>query len=213
MKLPKSLKVKETTSLYSNKFCYKVVIVTPFASFFRRSDAGDLKLKLLKLDRSKLPSFIKIKSPEDISYAVKICEVIEEASCDHNIRIESPYLNFYCSDSLTVELLVNVDPSQIKYITIPFNTSPTLSENTVIVKKLDFDYKVTMGRTRKDHCDFLDWALKSDKIKLTKKIKKDLTRSNSWGGGYFYVKGEKTLTMVRMFLGSNIAKTETVLKG
>lgn len=213
MRLPKSLKVKETTSLYSNKYRYKVVIVTPVACFFRRSDIKEIKANLTDLDIKRIPSYLKIKSPNDVSYALKICEILENHTLDYNLRIESPYLNFYSSDSTVVETLVNLDPDQIKYITIPFKTSPTLSANTIIVKKLDFDFKVTMGRTRKDHTDFLEWASKNDKIKLTKKIQKDLKRNNAWGGSYFYVKGEKTLTMVRMFLGSNIAKTETVLKG
>lgn len=210
MRLPKSLQIKETVSLYAKKYQYKVVLVTPVAYIFR---GNDLEFAAKCIESRHFPSWTKIKSEEDIEYSAKVLEVLKSLNNDYTIRVENPRLNFYSNDPLAVETLVNLDESNIKYITIPYKSSPKLNSDSVIVKKLDYDYKITIGRTRRDHSSFLAWADGNEKIKLTKKCERELKRSQSWGGFYFYVRGEKTLTMVRMFLGSDIAKTETVLKG
>jgi hypothetical protein len=48
---------------------------------------------------------------------------------------------------------------------------------------------------------------------MPKRAKRDLSRNSNTGGGFFYVKDEKVLTMVKMFLGRTITKVETVVQG
>jgi hypothetical protein len=69
-----------------------------------------------------------------------------------------------------------------------------------------------VGRTRKSFPDFLTWASKINKVRLTKRTKNELAKEKSWGGYYFYVKDEKTLTMVKIFLGNHIQTVEKVIK-
>ena len=131
---------------------------------------------------------------------------------DYTIRIEHPWINFYTNDTKHVELLTALNPGQIKYVCIPNKANPSLQPRSVIVKTLDFGFKIHMGTTRQDYINFVNWSKNNSKIRLTRKSERDLSKAKSWGGSYFYVKDEKTLTMVKVFLGSDINRIEAVLK-
>lgn len=210
MKLPKSVRIKETISLFMDKYQYKVVLVSPAASWFRGGDIEEVRKSVASASSSNV-LWVRKLVPAEIKKALGIATVIEKMT-DYTIRVESPYINFYTNSSKDVETLANLDDQQVKYITMPSKNNPALCSGQIIVKNLDYDFKVTMGRTRKDYSTFVAWCENNDKIRITSKCKRDLSRSSSWGGGYFYVKGEKTLTMVRMFLGSEIGKIESVIK-
>jgi hypothetical protein len=87
-----------------------------------------------------------------------------------------------------------------------------LDEKKIIVKNLDFEFRVTIGKTTQDYINFLNWCDNKDKIKLPNRAKEQLAKKRSWGGYYFYVKDEKTLTMVKMFVGSCIQAVERCVK-
>lgn len=212
MKLPKSVKVKDTVSLFMNKYSYKVVLVCPAASWFRGNDLDLVTLRLDEVKKNgKMPPWLKIKSPDDLKNCFDVCKALKGFS-DYQIRIEHPLINFYTNNESSVEKLSALDPDRVKYVSRPNKSNPTLTEGTVIVKNLDFDFKIYLGRTRKSHLEFVEWAKNNKKIRLTKRVIEDLSRSSSWGGGYFYVKGESNLTMVKMFVGTEISKIEAVIK-
>jgi hypothetical protein len=213
VKLAKSIRIKETTSLFMNKYQYKVVLVCSAATWFRGNDLDNVHEKLSALDNpgTKPPSWFNPKTKDEIDFSWGLHNMLATLS-DYTLRIEHPIINVYTNTSLNVEKLAGINPVFVKYLSIPNKSSPTLGTDVVIVKNLDFDYKVTVGRTRKEHQAFVTWAENNSNIRITNKCKKDLTRQASWGGGYFYVKGDKTLTMVRMFLGGEIGRIETVVK-
>lgn len=213
MKLHKSVRIKDTVSLFMNAYQYKVVLVCAGANWFRGNDLDFVASKLQDLDSNNLtnPPWLKFKNDGDKEYCVDVFNAFKTLT-DYEIRVEHPIINFYTNNKSHVELLTALDPERIKYICIPNKQNPSLEENTVIVKKLDYDYKVHIGRTRRSHADFISWANGSDKIRLTPRVTRDLNHTHSWGGGYFYVKGDKVLTMVKMFVGSEINKIERVIK-
>jgi hypothetical protein len=208
MKLPKSVLIKETVSLFANKYKYKIVLVCPIAGWFR---GNKLDYVLEKLNEGHFPSWVKIKTKEDLEYCFKLRDLMSTLG-DYELRIESPRINLYTNDSTTIEKLASLDDQRVKFICLPNRTSPVLEKDNVIVKTLDYKYKIHIGATRQDYQSFLNWSDGNDKLRLTKRIKKDLGKGFSWGGGYFYVKDDKTLTMVRMFLGNVISRIETVIK-
>lgn len=212
MKLPKSISIKDTVSLFSNKYKYKVVIICPVANWYRGNQLDNVRDRLVKLSlvNNSLP-WIKIKSQEELDFCHKLYKTIAKLS-DYDIRVEQPFINFYTNIESNVETLANLNPEKIKYISLPNKQNPALADNTILVKRLNFDYKVHIGRTRRDNSNFVTWATDNDKIRLTKRAKKDLSRQSSWGGSYFYVRGEKTLTMVKLFLPNEISKIENVIK-
>ena len=195
-----------------NKYKYKIVLVCPVASWFRGNDLAFVASKLIDLaDPEQHPVWLKIKTPKDLEYCKTLHNVMFKLS-DYELRIEHPLINVYTNVSVNLEKLAVIDPDRVKYISVPNNANPELTNNTVIVKKLDFDYKIFLGKTKQNHINFVEWSKNNKKIKLTPTAKRSLSRNSSWGGSYFYVKGDQTLTMVRMFVGGSIAKIESVIK-
>lgn len=196
-----------------NKYKYKIVLVCPVANWFRGNDLDNVLLKLdeLAYNKTTAPAWIRIKDPKDEEYCRNLHNSMRSLT-DYELRVEHPLINIYTNSTDHLENLSVIDPSRVKYISIPNKNHPSLVSNSVIVKKLDFDYKIHMGRTRQEYINFLQWAKNNKKIRLSKKLIRDLSKSSSWGGSYFYVKGESNLTIVRVFLGSDIAKIESVIK-
>lgn len=212
MKIPQSVKVKDTVSLYLNKYQYKIVLIYPAANWFRENDLDTISAKLNNVRKGgRMPPWLKFKNVDDQQYCIDVCKILKDYT-DYSVRVEQPLLNIYTNDQSQIEHLAKIDADRIKYICIPNKNHPSLKENTVIVKKLDYDFKVFVGRTRKSYPEFLGWCSKNKNIRLTSRLKSDLSRSNSYGGGYFYVRGENTLTMVKMFVGSEISKIEHIIK-
>ena len=69
-----------------------------------------------------------------------------------------------------------------------------------------------MGSAKQNLSSFVNWSKNNPKVRLPKRAQKDLVKDYSPGGSYFYVKDAKSLTMVKMFLGSYISKVETVVR-
>lgn len=212
MKLPQSVKIKDTVSLYLNKYQYKISLICPAANWFRGNDLDFVSAKLEDIKKGGYcPPWLKFKNSEDQKYCIDICKILKSFK-DYDLRVEHPLLNFYTNDGSQIEKLVNIDSERTKYVCVPNEKYPALSKNSVIVKRLNYDYKVYIGRTRKSYPEFITWCDKSKNIRLTSRLKDDLTRNSSWGGSYFYVKGDNTLTMVKMFIGSEISKIEQIIK-
>ena len=212
MKLPKSVLIKDTVTLFLKKYKYKIVMVSPLSGLFRKKDL-DSVAKTLNASTMKdfNKSFIKVKSEEDIKYAAKVCNILAKSE-DFSCRIESPFINIYSNSTSFVEELCNIDDQKIKFVCLPNKNNPELFQGSIIVKKIDFGYKVSMGTCKKNYSNFIEWSQQSNKIKLTKRCIRDLSKDRSWGGSYFYVKDDKTLTMVKVFLGSDISKIDNVIK-
>lgn len=216
MKLPQLIKTKHTSKLFFNKYKYKVVLISAGASWFRGNNVDYANDQLQDL-KSNIEFNISWKSKlkrdlDDQRYIESIIKFLRKVS-DYDLRVESPLLSFYTNNEKDAETLVKIEPARIKYVSYPEDGAQTnLEQNQVISKKLDYQFKITMGRTRQDYTNFIEWSENNTKIRVPKRAKKDLTSSHSWGGCHFYVKDAKTLTMVKMFLGSDINKIENVIK-
>ena len=211
MKLAKSILIKDTVSLFSNKYQYKIVVVCPMANWFRNSDFSHVASCLELLKNGQGPVWVKIKGPEDIEFTKKLSAVMSSQT-DFNLRVEHPYLNFYTNNAKSIEQIASVDSNRIRYVSIPNKSSPVLQTNSVICKKIDFGYKVFLGKTTQNYSNFVAWAKTSGNVKLTKRAEKDLGKDRSYGGSYIYVKSDKVLTMVKVYIGSSISKVESVIK-
>lgn len=212
MKLNPLIQTKQTTRLFIGKYKYKIVLLSKVASFFRSKDIDTIKKNIINCRISPSP-WQRNVAEVDLTFAEKIAGFISTTD-NFIIRIESPYLNFYTNTASDIEKLAKVDPEHVKYVCLPAPGSEAeLDLKKVIVKKIDHQYRVTMGRSRQNHNSFVDWCENHpDKVKLPKRAKHDLRRDHSWGGYYFYVKDEKTLTMVKMFVGGEISTVEHCVK-
>jgi hypothetical protein len=203
--------LKQTKKLFHGKYQYKVVLVCPVASWFRGCDLDHALEKLTNFRWGDKTTFDnKLKTKEDLDFCFKLVAALNKLD-NFEIRVESPLLSFYTNTKVDIDTLSNIDQLRVKYISVPEDCA-TLVENTIILPKVPFDYRVTMGRTRQSHINFVEWAEPNAKMKLTKSCADALKRNHSWGGTYFYVKGENNLLMARMMLGGSINKVEKILK-
>ena len=203
MKLPKSVQIKETTTLFLDKYNYKIVLVCPVAGWFRNRDYSFTRKKLGEAHSSQY-----------LQFCHDFLDLLQGFDYDeYNIRIETPYISFYTNNTNYIESITSVPDAVIKYAYLPNLNLKKLDPGEVVVKRLDFNYKVHLGVIHdKDYSSFLSWADNNPKIRITKKCIRDLSRSRSWGESYFYVKDDKTLTMVKMFLGGDIRRVYRVIK-
>ena len=207
------MKVKETRSLYLGTYQYKVVLVCPAANLLRGADF-DGALKALELwkpgDRNSWNWQSRIKTPADYEYCKALAKDLKKLK-DFNIRIENPNTNIYTNNAKDVAFLEKKYADNIKYISKP-SVANVLEEGTIVMPKMDFGYKITMGATRQEYSAFIGWAETNAKVKLTKSCIRDLSKTRSWGGTHFYITGDNNLLMAKMHLGGCIAKIQRIIK-
>jgi len=205
------MQIKTTSRLFNDKYQYKIVLVCPGAHCFRRSVEAAIK-QFETVDLSKpLHSGSRnthIRSQEQLDYAFQLANLLNSMT-DIDIRVESPWVSVYSNDRAIVDQLRNLNPDHVKYISLP---KSVLSPGTVRMPKMNFDYRITLGKTMQNHQAFVDWALSSSKCRLTKSCVRDLLKTRSWGGTHFYLSGENNLLLVRMHLGGSISKLERIVK-
>jgi len=202
--------VKETRKLFKGTYQYKVVLVSPGCTFFRNGDIAATLEVLQLIETAANIKRTKFKSLDDVTYAVNIAKALAGMQ-DYEVRVEYPLLTIYATSQLCIDTLTNLDKSKVKYISIPPKDT-SLVEGTVIMPKIDFDFKVTLGRTKQNNSTFIAWADNNAKVKLTNSARRDLHKNTSWGGTHFYASGDNTLLMIRMMLGGSINKVENIVK-
>ncbi len=205
------IKVKNSQKLFDNQYKYKTVIVCPAAAWFRSKNLDHAEEMLSQCHTGKLQKYqwLNIKSPEDYEYSMKVLENFKNLS-DYHLRIEQPFLSFYTNDYKSAVDLANLDPLRTKYVCIPPENF-AIKTDEIVLKRVPYGYKVTVGRTKNNYRSFVEWSDKSNKIKMTKTCKLNLCKDRSWGGFYFYVKDDLTMTMVNVFIGSDIARIDKVI--
>ena len=208
------MEFKTTRKLFRGIYQYKIVLVVPGAGLFRHGDMDTLLDNLNKVDLSR-PSVhsyknSNIKNQEDLDYAFKLQTAFSSMS-DIDIRVETPWISVYTSNKKNIDKLVNLNKDRVKYVSIPPANS-ALSEDTIIMPKMDFDFRVTLGKTNNECSAFVSWAETNSKVKLTKSCIRDLSKTRSWGGTHFYITGDNNLLMAKMHLGGCISKIERIVK-
>lgn len=203
---------KTTKRLFRGQYQYKLVLTCAGASWFRGGDwTGTLQnLKKISLEDSNRWHSKSIKTKEDLDYAFKLQHQLTKLT-DLEVRVESPWVTIYTNSKSNIDLLVKLDREKVKYVSIPPDKT-TLEQNTIILPKINHDYKITLSKTDREQSAFVEWAEQNPKLKLTKTCKRELLRDRSWGGTYFYVTGENNLLLTKMHLGGSINKVERIIK-
>jgi hypothetical protein len=194
---------KTTKSLFRGKYQHKIVLVTSNAGLFRNGAEG----VLTSLLKTGAKTFMKAKK-DDSGYASKLANYIAKME-DYDIRVESPWISIYTNNIKDINYLIKLDKDNVKYVSSP---DSSLEVGTVVMPKMPFDYRITLGKTTKSHPEFIEWASAMDKLRLTKSCIRELERPRSWGGTHFYVKGDNVLLMAKMHLGGSISKIERIVK-
>lgn len=205
---------KTTNKLFKGTYQYKIVLVCAGAGVFRSGDMTSAAEALSKIDLSKIGSYHKysnnIRTQDDLDYATALQKKISKI-VDYEIRVENPWITLYSNNSKDIHDLAKIDSNHVKYICQP-PTNTALVEGTIILPKVPFEFKVTVGKTTQNYSAFVDWANTNSKVKLTKGCARDLNRDRSWGGAYFYISGDNMLLVAKMHLGGSINKVERIIK-
>jgi hypothetical protein len=206
------MQFKTTTQLFYRKYQYKIVVVCPGAHLFKNGlDEALEHLKKVNLGRTDSKwRTSHIKTQEDLDYAFKIHDSLSSMT-EFDIRVESPWVSIYANDKKKIDKITRIDNARVKYVCVP-PVNVILDSNTIIMPKMDFEYRVTLGKTNQEHGAFIQWAETNKKLKLTKSCKKELSKPLSWGGTHFYITGDNNLLMTKMHLGGSISKVERIIK-
>ena len=215
MKLNSKIQLKETKRLFMDKYQYKTVLVCPVASWFRGVNLEYVREKLLEIENKLLPLetplWSKLRNKKDLEYCLKLEHALSTIK-DFSVRVEHPLISLYSNNINDIVSVSNIDPERVKYVSKPGDkVRPKLEKNTVFLPKIKYGFKITLGKSTHSHENFISWAAKSEHVKLTKSCIRELGRSKSWGGSYFYVKNETSITMVRMFLTAEISRIDRVI--
>lgn len=202
--------VKETRKLFKDTYQYKAVLVSPGATFFRGGNVEDALTTLIQLMDNNAFNRTKIKSLDKLEYCINLAKTLLTFQ-DYELRVEYPLLTVYTNSKTLIDAVVAIDQSSVKYISIP-PVDSNLIEGTVIMPKIDFEFKVTLGSSKHNNSSFITWAEANTKVKLTNSAIRDLNKNVSWGGTHFYITGDNNLLMARMMLGGAINKVEKIVK-
>lgn len=201
--------IKETRSLFKNAYQYKIVLVCAGAHLIRYSSINDAIKKLQDPVYLASKMSTRIKTKESAEYSVKVLNFLKKME-SYETRIESPLLTIYSNNEQDINKLSKINEDHVKYICRPPKTG--ITEGFIIMPKIDYDFRVTIGRSKQPRLDFIEWADKTGKVKLTKSCRRDLTKDTSWGGTHFYISGDKNLLVARIMLGNVISKVEKIVK-
>ena len=210
------MQYKTTTKLFNGIYQYKIVLVCSGAHFFRSGDMASTLESLQQIDLVRNTSGIPnwrhslIKTQDDLDYALKLQNALSKQP-DIDVRVESPWITVYTNNKKNIDILTKLDKDRVKYVSAPAEKT-TLEQNTIIMPKMNYDYRITLGKTIQEHSSFVEWAESNPKLKVTKSAKTDLLKPRSWGGKHFYLTGENNLLLAKMHLGSSIAKIERIIK-
>jgi len=209
MKFLKNHNIKYSSKLFRGKYKYKVVFTSGVAGWVRGSSADDI----INHHDNNDYYYSKKALPSDKTHAKKLASVLKDIE-QWLARVETPFVSIYLDSEKDLEKVVTNCKNRVKYVEIPDPKNENLLvEGTVLVKKLDFKFRVSLGISNQNHSNFVQWCENNPKIRMPKRAKRDLNKDSNAGGSFFYVKDEKVLTMVKMFLGRTITRVETVVQG
>lgn len=207
------LPTKRTNKLFLDKFRYKIVLVTKFAPFFRNKNMEEIVSKILYYKSiGKFPPYVWTGDLSDYNIGLDIAQGFLSTKSEYKVMVSSPFLTFYTDDETDFKNLTKLLKSNIKYVSIPSDNVPVLEKNTIYLKRIDFDYKVTISNRIDNNESFFKWCRDNDKIRMPERCQRHVKRGWRVGDSYFYVKDAKSLSMVQMFIGSNIQRIDRVIK-
>ena len=206
---------KTTRRLFRGTYQYKIVLTCAGASWFRSGDISKAIEQLQQVDLAqtqKKPTWRTtfIKTQDDLDYAFKLANAMTSMT-DYEVRVESPWISIYSNNKKHVDTLVKLDTDKVKYVSQP-DPNINLAQDTIVMPKMAYEFRVTMGKTVQPNQAFIEWAETNKKCKLTKSCIRDLEKPRSWGGTHFYITGDNNLLMAKMHLGGSIAKIERIVQ-
>ena len=213
------MKNLSTTSLFYNKFLFKLRIKNSVGSIFRHANLRWAKSKLDEMQQAaeadmpiRSPFFhglretVKPVSLETFMDACIIYKAIERNRHDCMLRCEGHTVDIY---SNTIEWLVDLSKqvNATEFWQPEDDIVDILLDNTntvVIDKPQKYPYKVYFSNFATP--GFAEYCDKNDNIKIGKIALESVRRGGYLNGFYFWVTTEKQLMLAKIALGNGISK-------
>ena len=181
---------KQTNKLFWDKYAYKLGVYNSGTHIFRNKRLDNARVIIDQLQR---------KSSQGMPLTFKMHRWSQK---EQEIRSE---------DFDDFDWLKKISR---KINDVPWLWEPTvknLEKNTIYLDKpSDYDYKINLNGTADKN--FADYCLKNiTKVKAGDRLIKDLQQGRDLKGKYLYVKDEKILTIVRLFLHNNIMRIDRLV--
>lgn len=189
------MQVKTTKKLYKGKYQYNIVLVCAFSHVFRGHDS-DTYINRISREERLFKHTATWRSPADLAYTMEIYNTLTSMD-DYCTRVEFPAVTIYTTNYSDIIALREINVANVRCISMPH---ANLLVGTVYMPTLNYEFCVTIGRTKKPYLDFLEWADEINKLRITNGCRAMLLQSASYGGGRFYVTGDNMLLMCRMQL-------------
>lgn len=194
----KSIQLIKINKLLMGKYKYKISIEGVLKHRYCWWGAPTIDAVLTKLKHHKAPAI-----------QFKIANFLKENSSIH-WRLNYGCIDLYSNDRNEIERIKNEFPNETRKIFEP--ASDKLEKGTIILKRIDFGYKVTLKYNRIDTSAFYNHAINNEKYRLPKSVISGLKKNVCYQGSHFYVKDDKQLMMVQLYLGDSIKNIEKVIK-
>jgi hypothetical protein len=217
------MKQRDTTKLFYGKYAYKVVIRNDLASIFSSHQginyAKDVLDKMqLALDLHQELTVRKWRGEIKIStFEFERAKAIYRALQTYpNYRIRADYsLTIFTNTVELVNALEDTIGHGVREVYRPregvkefLNTN---IETAIVKTEMPYEFRVYFNGNRVDP-NFANWLkTNTDKSRVGTVTLRNIEDGYYTNGNYFYVKNEKVLTIVRMFLGHNIRKVERLV--
>lgn len=145
----------------------------------------------------------------DIHFALTLLNIFKRAPNDYMLRIEGSTINVFSNDDVWLESLNILLGKDAYELVRPENDTIAkyLLENPThqLTPHTGFQYKLTTKFVRKGYASFGTWCSNTDKVKISTKFKNELLEDSVlYDGRIIYVKDEKTLNIVTLFISEGI---------
>jgi uridine kinase len=200
------IEYKKLNKLYLGKYQHKIVLVCKGAFYLRGNDLNKVYRNLLSVNTKQYDYYQP--NAFDLNYLFEVVDCLQTID-DFKIRIENPYISIYTTNKKAINRIKKIDKSKVRTI----YELPKDIQSGEVLSTLPYDYKVYIKNNRKPNDGFINWTQDNKNIRLTKTTKLFLSEQTVWPAeGYFYITGDKNLTMAKIHLGNVIKKIEKIVR-
>lgn len=211
----------ETTKLFYNTFKYKLVIKNNLSHIFRDKNFHNARVEIDELQHQyeeNEPLSIRLyrrKVPVSTQefFECKTLYNVLQSDKEYKLRIQQPNLGIYSNDlSWLMDISSKVAEPLELWSPDPI-TQHKLEKNIILVDtKPAFPFKVTLGNRTKADPSFINWAMKNKSlIKISNKLLSKIQQNGYVAGSYFYVRDEKVLNLINLFLSSAVMRVDKLV--
>jgi len=215
------LKTHDTTKLFYDQYVYKLTFINGLASIFRNKNLTYARMILDRLDSSEQDgeplAVRRVRRIEPVTIAQfndakKLIQFFYKFD-DYTLRIELSKISIYSNSKVWLTSIKDaVDPESLQGFWEPNPTHASILKPNVLITNSypNFNYKVTLGRGIGSP-EFAKFALNNPTlIKAGPEMLSRCHHKNYMDGFYFFVRDEKTLALINLFI-SNIRRIDKIV--